>query len=214
MYLFQGGPLTLKMNFPNELSSFLLELRLLIRKHKPTIVGITEVKPKDFRYDIEDAYIALDGYDMLGCNLHNKTGRGFLIKSLSSATLFVKQSAFVYVQLIVSNLCNERLTKSNLCDELLTNLCSFHVQANPVEFSSKFQESVWISVKLVGGDELLVGCIYRSNSGTNENNECLLKLLNEVNDAKYSHVLIMGDFNFEKINWNTWSTSSPETYCR
>ena len=64
-----------------------------------------------------------------------------------------------------------------------------NVQANPVEFSSKFQESVWISVKLEGGDELLVGCIYRSNSGTDENNECLLKLLNEVNDAKYSHVL-------------------------
>jgi hypothetical protein len=52
-------------------------------------------------------------------------GLWFLIKSLSSDTLFVKQSAFVYVQLIVSNLCNERLTKSNLCDELLTNLCSF-----------------------------------------------------------------------------------------
>ena len=146
------------------------ELRLLIRNHKPTIVGITEVKPKNFRYDIEDAEIALDGYDMFGCNLHNKTGRG----------------CAVYV-------------KNN-------------VQANPVEFSSKFQESVWISVKLVGGDELLVGCIYRSNSGTDENNDCLLKLLNEVNDAKYSHVLIMGDFNFEKINWNTWSTSSPETH--
>ena len=65
----------------------------------------------------------------------------------------------------------------------------------------------------MGGDELLVGCIYRSSSGTDENNEYLLKLLNEVNKAKYSHVLIMGDFNFEKINWNlTWSTSSPETH--
>jgi hypothetical protein len=69
----------------------------------------------------------------------------------------------------------------------------------PVEFNSKFQESVWISVKLVGGDELLVGCIYRSNSGTDENNEYLLKLLNEVNKAKYSHVLIMGDFNFVRF---------------
>lgn len=55
------------------------ELRLLIRNHKPTIVGITEVKPQNFRYDIEDAEIALDGYDMFGCNLHNKTGRGCAI---------------------------------------------------------------------------------------------------------------------------------------
>ena len=104
------------------------ELRLLIRNHKPTIVGITEAKPKNFRYDIEDAEIALDGYDMFGCNLHNKTGRG--------CAIYVKNN----------------------------------VQANPVEYSSKFQESVWISVKLVGGDELLVGCIYMSNSGTDENN--------------------------------------------
>ena len=88
---------------------------------------------------------------------------------------------------------------------------NIQAEANPVEFNSKFQESVWISVKLVGGDELLVGCNYRSSSGTDENNEYLLKLLNEVNKAKYSHVLIMGDFNFEKINWNTWSTSFSET---
>ena len=55
------------------------ELRLLIRNHKPIIFGITKVKLKNFRYDIEDAEIALDGYDMLGCNLHNKTGRGCAI---------------------------------------------------------------------------------------------------------------------------------------
>ena len=91
------------------------ELGLLIRNHKPTIVGITEAKPNNFRYDIEDAEIALDGYDMFGCNLHNKTGRG--------CAIYVKKN---------------------------------NVQANPVEFSSKFQESVWISVKLVGGDELLL----------------------------------------------------------
>ena len=55
------------------------KLRLLTRNHKPTIVGITEVKTQNFRYDIADAEIALDGYDMFGCNLHNKTGRGCAI---------------------------------------------------------------------------------------------------------------------------------------
>jgi hypothetical protein len=74
-------------------------------------------------------------------------GLWFLIKSLSSDTLFVKQSAFVYVHKIGRG-----------CAVYVKN----NVQANHVEFSSKFQESVWISVKLVGGDELLVGCIYRS----------------------------------------------------
>jgi Holliday junction resolvase len=58
--------------------------------------------------------IALDGYDMFGCNLHNKTGRG--------CAIYVKKN---------------------------------NVQANPVEFSSKFQESVWISVKLLNKIQLV-----------------------------------------------------------
>jgi len=58
---------------------------------------------------------------------------------------------------------------------------------------------------------LLVGCIYRSSSGTDINNERLLNLLSEINGMKYSHILLMGDFNFEKINWCDWSTPSNET---
>ena len=74
------------------------------------------------------------------------------------------------------------------------------LQANPVEFKINFEESVWASIKLVVSDELLIGCIYHSSSGNDTNNENLLKLLLEINKAKYSHLLIMGDFNFEKIN--------------
>jgi hypothetical protein len=82
----------------------------------------------------------------------------------------------------------------------MCNICEKNnVQVNPVEFSSKFQESVWISVKLVGGDELLVGCIYRSNSGTDENNECLLKLLNEVNDAYPSNAISASSMSYLKF---------------
>ena len=59
--------------------------------------------------------------------------------------------------------------------------------------------------------QILVGCVYRSSSGTDNNNENLIKLLEEINQANYSHVLIMGDFNFEKNDWNTWSTPSNES---
>ena len=60
------------------LANKMTELRLFARNNKPAVVGITEVKPKNFRYDLRDAEIALEGYDMFGCtcNLHNKIGRG------------------------------------------------------------------------------------------------------------------------------------------
>ena len=45
------------------------------------------------------------------------------------------------------------------------------LQANPVEFKTNFEESVWASIKLVDGDELLIGCIYRSSSGNDTNRE-------------------------------------------
>jgi exonuclease III len=80
-------------------------LRLLIRNHKPTIVGITEVKPKNFRYDIEDAEIALDGYDMFGCSLHNKTGRG--------CAIYVKKTMY---RLTLLNLA---VNFRNLCGSVL-----------------------------------------------------------------------------------------------
>ena len=71
-------------------------------------------------------------------------------------------------------------------------------QAVQVDFNSKFEEAVWTSIKLVDGDKLLVGCIYRSSSGTEDNDEELRKLLHEVSFKGYSHLLIMGDFNYEK----------------
>ena len=151
------------------LTNKISELRLQVKNHNPQIVGITEVKPKNFRYQLSNSEIALEGYELFGSNLQNKTGRGVCI----------------YIQ---------------------TTL-----QANPVEFKTNFEESVWASIKLVDGDELLIGCIYRSSSGNDTNNENLLKLLLEINKAKYSHLLIMGDFNFEKINWDTWSTPSNES---
>ena len=46
---------------------------------------------------------------------------------------------------------------------------------------------------------------------TKENNEKLLDLLNEIRTKKYSHILIMGDFNYKDINWQTWSLNKGNT---
>ena len=44
------------------------------------------------------------------------------------------------------------------------------------------------------------------------NNVNLFKLLREVSENRYSHKLIMGDFNFPEIDWLDQSTSVSETH--
>ena len=61
-------------------------------------------------------------------------------------------------------------------------------------------------------DSLLVGCIYRSPSSNEINTTYLFNLLREVSKMKYSHKLMMGDFNFPEINWSDSSTSVSETH--
>lgn len=142
------------------------ELKLHVKNSKPKIIGITEVKPKHFRYNLQNCELAIENYEMLSSN---NVGRG--------ASLYIHES----------------------------------IQAVQVDFNSKFEEAVWTSIKLVDGDKLLEGCIYRSSSGTEDNDEELRKLLHEVSNKGYRHLLIMGGFNYEKICWNTWSTSSNES---
>ena len=74
-----------------------------------------------------------------------------------------------------------------------------------------FQESIFVEINLNNEDKLLVGCIYRSESGTIENNNNLRVLIREAVSKTYSHILLMGDFNYPDINWNNWTTKSENT---
>ena len=53
------------------------ELDALIEIHRPDVIGIVEVKPKNYRYEIQECEIAIDGYDIF----HNleKEGRGICL---------------------------------------------------------------------------------------------------------------------------------------
>ena len=49
---------------------------------------------------------------------------------------------------------------------------------------------------------MIVGCIYRSPNITRDNNKLLLDMMQGANSGSYSHVIIMGDFNYPEINWS------------
>ena len=120
------------------------ELRLYAKNNIPKIIGITEVKPKNFRYSIQNCELAIEHYEMYSVNLNNEDGRG--------VSLYIHES----------------------------------IEATQVDIDTDFVESVWVTIRLVSGDKLLVGCIYRSPNGQDSNDDSLRKLLTDVVSRDYT----------------------------
>ena len=63
------------------------------------------------------------------------------------------------------------------------------------------EEIVPVEINLAGRDKLLVAGIYRSPSGSTENNVKINEWIKQINVQRYSHILLMGDFNYPDIKW-------------
>ena len=82
-----------------------------------------------------------------------------------------------------------------------------------VDSSIKYNETCLLEVNLHGGDALLFGCFYRSptpSQSSDDNNANLNKLLRSLAQKRYSHICLVGDFNYRDINWQTYSTLRNE----
>ena len=75
----------------------------------------------------------------------------------------------------------------------------------------EFQDSVWCMVFLQDKHEkVLVGVCYRSPSSNESNNSKLIELMNIAVKKQATSFLLMGDFNYNKINWETGVVSAGE----
>jgi hypothetical protein len=89
----------------------------------------------------------------------------------------------------------------------LIAIMEIYLNVEEVKFEGNFEESIWVNIKLNGKDKMLVGCLYKSPSSNTENLEELNKLIIEVSKMKeFSHLLITGDCNLPKLDWNTWTS--------
>ena len=70
-------------------------------------------------------------------------------------------------------------------------MCMNSLVARQILPSIDYQESLWMEVQLTGKDKLLIGCIYRSDSGTQDNNDQSLDLLNEMTKTKHSQLWVI-----------------------
>ena len=80
------------------------------------------------------------------------------------------------------------------------------LSATEVKLDIEYEENVFVKIRTSNSESLLVGLIYRSDSGTDDNNRHLCDIIEEAGNMKYTHYLIMGDFNYPAINWDTLST--------
>ena len=85
------------------------------------------------------------------------------------------------------------------------------LKAEEIKIVSNYHERPWIKLKLKGSDELLVGCIYKSLNSEKE----ILTLLNKIIIKaplmkQFSHLLIMGDFNYPKLDWTNWNSKGDK----
>ena len=76
--------------------------------------------------------------------------------------------------------------------------------------TTEFHEDLWLIIKLKEGDQLLIGCIYRSPNSNRPNNASLRKLLEEAADKGSTHMIILGDFNYPEIDWCRWTTPGDD----
>lgn len=83
------------------------------------------------------------------------------------------------------------------------------LDATQFNMQTNFQESLWVEITLRRNERLLCGCIYRSPNANNENNALLNDLMRETGTLSFTHLLVVGDFNYGLINWDLHS--SPDT---
>lgn len=70
-------------------------------------------------------------------------------------------------------------------------------------FSNCFQEALFVNCIFNNNETLTLGLVYRSPNSCDENNAKLNELLIMVAESNQTNLLILGDFNFKEINWET-----------
>ena len=71
-----------------------------------------------------------------------------------------------------------------------------------LKIDSEFKEHVWCNLRISESTNIVVGAMYRSPYGQRENTIQLVNLLLEISARRFSHSVIMGDFNFKEIDWD------------
>ena len=138
------------------------KLQERVSSEKPNVVVITEVNPKNQRYNTTKHELAMDGYTLF-TNAETKGVRGVAI--------YIKNHL---------NPVEPRIVKT-----------------------LGVQEAIAVEIKLRGSDKQLIMAVYRSPNSPSDNNSKLNDMIQELHLSSYSHILLLGDFNYPELEWSS-----------
>ncbi len=106
---------------------------------------------------------------------------------------------------------NYNMVSVNIASDEGRGIVKDILRASPIVLQTSYTEYIAIRITFDGNKQLLFTSIYRSGSGTDENNRNLITLIEEITDLKPYLLAIVGDFILPEINWDTWTTKSSST---
>ena len=174
----------------------------------------------DFHSDNEiNNYTSSDAFSMLHCNTSSISANfdalnqllcdlnhSFSIIGLSETKLKVDKENLSNISLRgYTFLSNPSLTNAGGVGLYVKNNLNFNLREDLNSINTVEFESIWIEVEM-NNKNLICGVIYRHPS--NSNNEAFLNYLNstaEKINKENKHCAVMGDFNFDLLNWENHS---------
>lgn len=109
---------------------------------------------------------------------------------------------------------NYKMFSKNVEDEQGRGLLLFvnkELDTDEVIMDTPFHENLFLQIRINKNKSILLGIVYRSPSSSDENNDALLDLLEEAAGKGHEKLVIMGDFNYPGINWETWNIHGENT---
>ena len=84
----------------------------------------------------------------------------------------------------------------------------YHVLDQFLFTSILTQEIIICELKTEGSNFLAIACVYRSPNSTVNNLDNLKVLLKNISDKHNANLIVLGDFNYQKIDWVHCSANS------
>ena len=83
-----------------------------------------------------------------------------------------------------------------------------------VDFKPKQEAdaAVWCTVKISGTETMIIGVVYRSPNSSEQQNRSLESNIRSAADGVFHYFLLMGDFNFPEINWNSFRVNAADNH--
>ena len=66
------------------------------------------------------------------------------------------------------------------------------------------KEAYLCEVKVNKHEKLFIGVVYRLPNSSGENNQKWNEMLSSIVNERHARIIVMGDFNYTNINWDTW----------